>query len=269
MSLKKILAVAMCATVVSATGAMMASAEDSINFLPASADGITADKAEVTVENGVLKITASEATEVTIPVNQTYDIVDNPNLYVDMTVTGANISFAINATGQETADKNKDYTMKFEGDYGPQFNNATETNGVAPGTYTFNADDPESPNNRLELIGSVRWAVWGGGSQMAEIQEDLGQYTAKEIKIGFKGAGSIEVRELYAGAEAGAPSGGNTDTPATTAGNGDTTAANNGTTTPKKTNPSTGESTAMVASGIVLAVVSAGAVALTMKKKAQ
>ena len=269
MSLKKILAVAMCATVVSATGAMMASAESGINFLPASADGITADKAEVTVENGVLKITASEATKVTIPVNQTYNIVDNPNLYVDMTVADANISFAINATGQEAPDKNKDYTVKFEGDYGPQFNNATETNGIAPGSYTFNVDDPESANNRLELIGSVRYAIWGGGLGMADIEPDLGQYTVKDIVISFMGAGSIEVRELYAGAEAGAPAGGNTDTPATTAGDNGNTAGNNDTTTTKKTNPSTGESTAMVASGIVLAVVSAGAVALTMKKKAQ
>ncbi len=104
---------------------------------------------------------------------------------------------------------------------------------------------------------------------MGEIQPDLGQYTLKQIRIGFKGAGSIEVRELYAGAEAGAPAGGNTDTPATTAGDNGNTAGNNDTTTTKKTNPSTGESTAMVASGIVLAVVSAGAVALTMKKKAQ
>ena len=268
MSLKKILAVAMCATVVSATGAMMASAEDSINFLPASADGITADKAEVTVENGVLKITASEETKVTIPVNKTYNIVDNPNLYGDMTVTGANISFAINATGQEAADKNKDYTIRLEGDYGPQFN-ASETAGVPAGNYTFNkdVDDTEDPTRRLELIGSVRWAIWGGGTTMGEIQPDLGQYTVKDIVISFMGAGSIEVRELYAGAEAGAPAGGNTDTPATTAGDNGNTA--NDTTTTKKTNPSTGESTAMIASGIVLAVVSAGAVALTMKKKAQ
>lgn len=267
MSLKKILAVAMCATVVSATGAMMASAESGINFLPASADGITADKAEVTVENGVLKITASEATEVTIPVNQTYNIVDNPNLYVDMTVTDANITFAMDATAQESADKNKDYTVTFEGDYGPQF--SSKDGSIAPGTFTLNADDPDGANNRLELIGSVRYAVWGGGSTMGEIQPDLGQYTLKQIRIGFKGAGSIEVRELYAGAEAGAPAGGNTDTPATTAGDNGNTAGNNDTTTTKKTNPSTGESTAMVASGIVLAVVSAGAVALTMKKKAQ
>ena len=200
-NLKKTLAVVLSATVLSSVGVMAASAEGAVNFLPSSNAGITGENAEVVIENGVVKITASGATEVAIPVNQTYDIVDNPNLYLDMTVEGSNITFAIDATGQESATSDKDYTVKLEGDYGPQFDNATETNGIAPGTYTFNADDPAGANNRLELIGSVRWAVWGGGASMAEIQPDLGRYTVRTLRIGFKDAGSVELREMYAGVE--------------------------------------------------------------------
>ena len=200
-NLKKTLAIVLSATVLSSVGVMAASAEGAVNFLPSSNAGITGENAEVVIENGVVKITASGATEVTIPVNQTYDIVDNPNLYLDMTVEGSNITFAIDATGQESATSDKDYTVKLEGDYGPQFGNATETNGIAPGTYTFNADDPDGANNRLELIGSVRFAIWGGGVTMGDIQPDLGRYTVRTLRIGFKDAGSVELREMYAGVE--------------------------------------------------------------------
>mgnify|MGYP003085251507 FL=1 len=200
-NLKKTLAIILSATVLSSVGVMAASAEGAVNFLPSSNAGITGENAEVVIENGVVKITASGATEVAIPVNQTYDIVDNPNLYLDMTVEGSNITFAIDATGQESATSDKDYTVKLEGDYGPQFGNATEADGIAPGTYTFNADDPEGANNRLELIGSVRFAIWGGGTHMAEIQPDLGRYTVRTLRIGFKDVGSVELREMYAGVE--------------------------------------------------------------------
>ena len=200
-NLKKTLAIVLSATVLSSVGVMAASAEGAVNFLPSSNAGITGENAEVVIENGVVKITASGATEVAIPVNQTYDIVDNPNLYLDMTVEGSNITFAIDATGQESATSDKDYTVKLEGDYGPQFGSATEANGIAPGTYTFNADDPDGANNRLELIGSVRFAIWGGGVTMGEIQPDLGRYTVRTLRIGFKDAGSVELREMYAGVE--------------------------------------------------------------------
>ena len=61
MSLKKILAVAMCATVVSATGAMMASAdEETINLMPANEEAVTANNVDVTYEGGKLVIKGSD-----------------------------------------------------------------------------------------------------------------------------------------------------------------------------------------------------------------
>ena len=67
MSLKKILAVAMCATVVSATGAMMASAdEETINLMPANKEAITANNVDVTYEGGKLIIKGGSV-EGTVP----------------------------------------------------------------------------------------------------------------------------------------------------------------------------------------------------------
>ena len=87
MNLKKILAVAMCATVMSATGAMMASAdEETINLMPANKEAITANNVDVTYEGGklIIKGGSVEGTVSWTP-NASYDLAEKPFMYISLT----------------------------------------------------------------------------------------------------------------------------------------------------------------------------------------
>ncbi len=262
MSLKKILAVAMCATVVSATGAMMASAEGAtpVNLMPGDVSAITCGAGgSVDEKDGAVVFKAgSSDTSFTYALNTDVDLLATEWVYFDMTATGG---WDIKWTS--TALKG-DVNPGLSADFGNLFGKVAEAGPDQYGTLieggTFAPGDVE-----VGIAGAYTWN---------QNLPDDGIVTMKAIEIKVGANSELTLKSLYLGdpeaasADPGSATTNDADAPAaTTAGSAAATTAaggNSGT-----TNPATGESTAMVASGIVLAVVSAGAVVLTMKKKAQ
>lgn len=255
MSLKKILAVAMCATVVSATGAMIASAdEETINLMPANKEAITANNVDVTYEDGklIIKGGSAEGTVSWTP-NASYDLAEKPFMYISLTTDkGFDGTMDLTADGiSRTPGMSADFGGAFgmTSGYGTELVPAGEYVGLAFGTlgvFTWDGTIAKEAESVSGLVGKIELKVQPGATM-----------TLSNLYAGPAGLDGSEIPNDPAN-------------PATTGNAGDATQApGNNTTTTKKNNPSTGESTAMVASGIVLAVVSAGAVALTMKKKAQ
>ena len=255
MSLKKILAVAMCATVVSATGAMMASAdEETINLMPANEEAVTANNVDVTYEGGKLVIKGSDVEgTVSWTPNASYDLVEKAFVYISLTTDkGFDGTMAVTADGTTR-------TPGMSADFGGSF-------GMTSGFGTELVPAGEYVGLALNTLGVFTW----DGTIAKEAESVSGSIGKIELKV--QPGATMTVSNLYAGPAGldGSEIPNDPANPATTGNAGDATQApGNDTTTTKKNNPSTGESTAMVASGIVLAVVSASAVALTMKKKAQ
>ena len=254
MNLKKILAVAMCATVMSATGAMMASAdEETINLMPANKEAITANNVDVTYEGGklIIKGGSVEGTVSWTP-NASYDLAEKPFMYISLTTDkGFDGTMDLTADGiSRTPGMSADFGGAFgmTSGYGTELVPAGEYVGLALGTlgvFTWDGTIAADAESVSGLVGKIELKVQPGATM-----------TLSNLYAGPAGLDGSEIPNDPAN-------------PATTGNAGDATQAPGNTTTTKKNNPSTGESTAMVASGIVLAVVSAGAVALTMKKKAQ
>ena len=263
MSLKKILAVAMCATVVSATGAMMASAEGAapVNLMPGDVSAITCGAGgSVEEKDGALVFKAGSAdTSFTYALNADVDLLATEWLYFDLTATGGwDIKWTSTALN---GDLNPGVSADF-GNYFGKDNASPETTFgtlIESGTYVTNEE---------LMVGIAGAYTWNNNLP------DDGIVTMKAIEIKVGANSELTLKSLYLGdpeaasADPGTATTNDADAPAaTTAGSAAATTAaggNSGT-----TNPATGESTVMVASGIVLTVVSAGAVALTMKKKAQ
>ena len=256
MSLKKILAVAMCATVVSASGAMMASAEGAtpVNLMPGDVSAITCGAGgSVEEKDGAVVFKAgSSDTSFTYALNTDVDLLATEWVYFDMTATGGwDIKWTSTAL-------NGDVNPGLSADFGNLFGKVAEAGPDQYGTLieggTFAPGDVE-----IKASGAY---TWNGNLP------DDGIVTMKSIEVKLGAGAEMTLKNLYisdidgASANPGNATTNNADAPDAT-----TVAPTNNTT--GKTNPSTGESTAMIASGIVLAVVSAGAVALTMKKKAQ
>ena len=251
MSLKKILAVALCMTVVSATGAMMASAESvTINLMPANVSAITcgAGGSVEATDGGFVFKAGSADTSFTYALDTQVNMAELEYMYFDLSSTG-DWDIKWTSTGL-----NNDVTPGFSADFGPGF-------GLGDGEYgNLLAEGTFVPGD-VEIKASGAY-TWNGNLP------DDGIVTMKSIEVKLGAGAEMTLKNLYisdidgASANPGNATTNNADAPDAT-----TAAPTNNTT--GKTNPSTGESTAMVASGIVLAVVSAGAVALTMKKKAQ
>lgn len=259
MNLKKVLSAVLSVATLTATMSMGAMAESNpFNLMPANAEAVSGGTA--TMENGVLTLTAGAAdTEFTWEINQSYDANSLYNMYFTLENTnGFNIALT-------TTAKSGDVSPSLSNDFGnlAMFGEKSiDQLGTLITTGPF-VDTEMTVENEQEL-------GWLGAYTWNDNVPDDGMITVKKVTVKVGANGTVKLTNFYMSDVPGAPAGSATNAPAT---DGDdtpaTTAANNGTTTTKKTNPSTGESTAMVASGIVLAVVSAGAVALTMKKKAQ
>ena len=256
MSLKKILAVAMCATVVSATGAMMASAESAVvNLMPGDVSAITCGSGgSVEEKDGALVFKAGSAdTSFTYSLNTNVDLTATEWLYFDMTATGG-WDFKWASTGLNNP-VNPGVSADFGNIFGKDENPGENQYGtlIEAGTYT---------------PGDVEIGIAGAYTWNQNLPDD-GVVTMQSIEVKVGAGSELTLRSLYLSDEEGASANPGSATTNDAAAPDATTAAPGNNTTTKKNNPSTGESTAMVASGIVLAVVSAGAVALTMKKKAQ
>ena len=250
-NLKKVLGALLSATVLVASGAMMASAEeDTVNLMPANKDAITANNADVTYENGklVIKGGASEGTVSWTP-NAAYDLVEKPFVYITLsTDQGFDGSIAVTANGiQRTPGMSSDFGNSFgmTSGFGSEL--------VPAGDYVSTA---------LGVLGAFTW------DETIAKDAESASGTIDKIELKVQPNATMTLSGLFAGVEGldgteapDAPQGG--EDPA----DGTTAAANGTAGTTKKASPATGESTAMVASGVVLAVVAAGAVALTAKKK--
>ena len=254
-NLKKVLSAMLSATVLVASGAMMASAEDAkslVSFDPADwvVSGEDPSVMEIEAADGAISFSntngqwpaASYLFDEPITVDP-----DTAVLNYDMTIGGStNFNLFCNTTTQD------DFTGKESEYFSP-------TAKLDIGSATLN--DQDIVGNGATIKGSMKLSELG--IKDGCYNED-GTITINGINIfsiGTAGDDSkVTVRELSISTDGSANNGGNSDNTTAAAGN-------NGTTTTKKTNPSTGESTAMVASGVVLAVVAAGAVVLTAKKK--
>lgn len=163
--------------------------------MPVDTTGITADNAVVTMENGALKIVADAATTVTIPVGKTYNMVENPNVYVKMLAEGTNFGVRFFTTANKSATEQVDLAPKLEGDWGPEFGGATETTGIAPGLWDQTAT----------FIGAYKWNIWGGGSASVDPPAGCENVTVNNVVITLMDAGTFTLYDLCATNETVAP----------------------------------------------------------------
>ena len=168
---------------------------ESTDFMPVDTTGITADNAVVTMENGALKIVADAATTVTIPVGKTYNMVENPNVYVKMLAEGTNFGVRFFTTANKSATEQVDLAPKLEGDWGPDFGGATETTGIAPGLWDQTAT----------FIGAYKWNIWGGGSASVDPPAGCENVTVNNVVITLMDAGTFTLYDLCATNETVAP----------------------------------------------------------------
>ena len=168
---------------------------ESTDFMPVDTTGITADNAVVTMENGALKIVADAATTVTIPVGKTYNMVENPNVYVKMLAEGTNFGVRFFTTANKSATEQVDLAPKLEGDWGPEFGGATETTGIAPGLWDQTAT----------FIGAYKWNIWGGGSASVDPPAGCENVTVNNVVITLMDAGTFTLYDLCATNETVAP----------------------------------------------------------------
>lgn len=255
MNLKKVLGAVLSAVALTATMSMGAMAESAtVNLMPADISAITCGEGGTVEKDGssvVFKAGAAD-TSFTYAIGTQVDMTETDYLYFGINATGGwDIKWASSALNNPV---NPGISADFGGTFGKdgnpgenQYGTLIEAGSYAPGEVEILASGAYTWNSNLPDDGIVT-------------------VTSIEVRVGANS--QVTLSALYFGdvdaAEAtpAAPTTNDGEAPAAT------TAAPANTTT-KKTSPATGESTAMVASGIVLAVVSAGAVALTMKKKAQ
>ena len=247
-NLKKVLGALLSATVLVTSGAMMASAENQ--------SLISKDPSDWSYDDSVMKVESTDGALVFSNTN---------GQWPDAHYTGDSVSIA------STAKIAYDFTVEA----GASTNITLFFKDATPDDFTGKDDQYIGLQKLIDGITLNGDDLVGDGTAIkgeldlskipASCYNDDGTLTLNSVKVFAVGdAGKkVTIRDLSVVA-GGNGDDANTDSTDSAA---PTTAAPAGTT--KKASPATGESTAMVASGIVLAVVSAGAVALTMKKKAQ
>lgn len=244
-NLKKVLSAVLSATVLVASGAMMASAEDQ--------SLISMDPADWVYEEDVMKLESTDGALV---------LYNTDGQWPQAVYTGDPITIA------STAKISYDFTLEAGANTNILFFFKDSTaDAFNEGEYVRLPDCVAGLNTDAgsgDIIGDG--SAIKGELDVSKIPESCynedGTLTLNCIKIFASGDANkkLTIRDLSVSTDGSSNNGGDSTTT--------TAAGNNGTTTTtKKTNPSTGESTAMVASGVVLAVVAAGAVVLTAKKK--
>lgn len=261
MNLKKVLGAVLSAAALTATMSMSAMAESAtVNLLPADISAVVCGEGGTVEKDGssvVFKAGAAD-TSFTYAVNTQVDMTTTDYLYFGINATGGwDIKWASTGLNNDVnPGVSADFGNIFGKDANPgenQYGTLIEAGSYAPGdveigaagAYTWNDN---LPDDGIVTVTGIEIKV-GANSQVTLSALYFGDIDAAEAT---PNAPTTNDGEAPAATTAAAPAANNTDK-----------------TTKKSSNPSTGESTAMVASGIVLAVVSAGAVALTMKKKAQ
>ena len=144
--LKKVLSALLSATVLVASGAMMASAEeDTINLMLTNKDAITANNADVTYEDGKLVIKGGDAEgTVSWTPNASYDLAQKPYVYITLnTDKGFDGSIAIIADGIQR-------TPGLSADFGNSF-------GMTSGFGSLPVPEGDYADTALAVLGAFTW----------------------------------------------------------------------------------------------------------------